>query len=257
MVKFYSTDYSYDYGFSAVSLAYFLRYPNPYSKHVSSTDTIDRNFDPQTQRLTTVRLHLKRSRLPPAVLKLLPRSSLGAGEDGSTQSFILEKSVIDVKEGWMETESRNLDWNNVLSVIERHTYRKPALAADSGAEMVSPSRTPPKDEDRTDVSVSVTLKSRIGEQIRKRRQRWGQQATATSVVDAGGPSATDEEPVRQGWFNSWTSGAMRSAIESISLQRTEKSQPKARKGMSVVLARLQNGGLQEVLEGMRQDRELA
>ena len=256
MVKFYSTDYSYDYGFSAVSLAYFLRYPNPYSKHVSSTDTIERHYDPQSQRLTTVRLHLKRSRLPPAVLKLLPRSTLGAGEDGSTQSFILEKSVVDVREGWMETESRNLDWNNVLSVIEKHTYRKPALAADSGAEMVSASITPPKDEDRTDVSVSVTLKSRIGEQIRKRRQRWGQQASATSVTGSG-EQVAEEEPAKQGFFSSWTSGAMRSAIESISLQRTEKSQPKARQGMSVVLARLQNGGLQEVLEGMRQDRELA
>lgn len=244
MVKFYSTNYSYDYGFSAVSLAYFLRYPNPYSRHVASTDTIDRYFDPETQRLTTVRLHLKRSRLPPAVLKFVPKSSLGASDDGSTQSFILEKSVVDVKEGWMETESRNLDWNNVLSVFERHTYRRPegTTIEDTG--------------DRTDVAVSVTLKSRIGEQIRKRRERWGQQANATSVLGSGDAIA-DDEPVKQGFISSWTSGAVRSAIESISLQRTEKSQPKARKGMSVVLDRLREGGVQAVLEGMRQDRELA
>lgn len=252
MVKFYSTNYSYDYGFSAVSLAYFLRYPNPYSRHVASTDTIDRHYDPETQRLTTVRLHLKRSRLPPIVLKLLPRSSLNAAEDGSTQSFILEKSVVDVKEGWMETESRNLDWDNVLSVIERHSYKRPAFVDDSGAAMImTPSKSQmPQDEERTDVSVSVTLKSRIGEQIRKTRRRWGQQAAAMS-------SGADEEPVKQSWFNNWTSGAVRSAIESTGLQRTEKSQPKARKGMSVVLARLQQGGLQAVLEGMRDDRELA
>ncbi|KXT05160.1 hypothetical protein AC578_8349 [Pseudocercospora eumusae] len=244
MVKFYSTNYSYDYGFSAVSLAYFLRYPNPYSRHVASTDTIERHYDPETQRLTTVRLHLKRSRLPPAVLKLLPKSSLGANEDGSTQSFILEKSVVDVREGWMQTDSRNLDWNNVLSVIERHTYRRPegTTIENSG--------------DQTDVAVSVTLKSRIGEQIRKRRERWGQQANATSVLGAGDAPA-EEEPVKQGFISSWTSGAVRSAIESISLQRTEKSQPKARKGMSVVLDRLREGGVQAVLEGMRQDRELA
>lgn len=256
MVKFYSSEYSYDYGFSAVSLAYFLRYPNPYSRHVASTDTIDRHYDPEAQRLTTTRLHVKRSRLPPAVLKLLPRSSLGASEDGSTQSFILETSVIDVKEGWMETESRNLDWNNVLSVIERHTYRRPTLTP-SGKELdISNGISLPKDEDRTDVSVSVTLKSRIGEQIRKRRQRWGQQASATSVVDTGEATSADEEPVKQSWFSSWSAGAVRSAIESISLQRTEKSQPKAQKGMSVVLARLQKGGLQAVLEGMRNDREV-
>lgn len=127
MVKFYSNNYSYDYSFSAVSLAYFLRYPNPYSRHVASTDTIDRHYDPETQRLTTTRLHLKRSRLPPAVVKLLPKSALGAADDGSTQSFILEKTVVDVNEGWMQTDSRNLDWNNVLSVIERQTYRRPAV----------------------------------------------------------------------------------------------------------------------------------
>ncbi|KAF2482788.1 MSF1 domain-containing protein [Neohortaea acidophila] len=238
MVKFYSTDYSYDYPFSAVTLAYFLRYPNPYSRHVASTDTISRSFNPETQRLTTVRLHLKRSRLPPAVVKLLPKSAVGTtNPDGSTQSFILERSVVDVKEGWMETESRNLDWNNVLSVIERQTYRRPPASGD---------------KESTDVTVSVRLKSRIGEQIRKRRQRWGEQASAASVT--GGEA--EEGAAKQGWFSTWSTGAIRSAIEAISLQRTEKSQPKAQLGMSVVLARLRNGGLEAVLAGMEQDREV-
>ena len=157
MVKFWTSDYTYDYGFSTVSLAYFLRYPNPYARHVASTDTIERHFDPETQRLTTVRLHLKRSRMPPAVVKLLPSSYMSnATPDGRTQSFILEKSVVDVREGWMESESRNLDWNNVLSVIEKHRYERPAGGG----------------EETTAVRISVTLKSRIGEQIRRRRARW-------------------------------------------------------------------------------------
>lgn len=244
MVKFYSSDYTYDYGFSTVSLAYFLRYPNPYARHVASTDTIERSFDPETGRLTTVRLHLKRSRMPPAVVKLLPSSYLGnAGADGRTQSFILERSVVDVKEGWMESESRNLDWNNVLSVIEKHRYERPkALAEGAGYN-----------EETTKVNISVTLKSRIGEQIRKRRAMWGEQATATSVMGGG----EEEVPLKkQGWLSSWGSGAVRTAIETISLQRTEKSQPKAQKGMKVVLERLRHGGLVEVLEGMRADREV-
>lgn len=253
MVKFYSSNFSYDYGFNAVSLAYFLRYPNPYSRHVASTDTISRAFDPVTQRLTTVRLHVKRSRLPPAIMKLLPRSTLGAAEDGSTQSYILEKSVVDVKEGWMETESRNLDWDNVLSVIERHVYSRPALANPTAEEIEYFRNTGivnSKESERTDVQVSVALKSRIGEQIRKRRARWGEQASATSIT--GG-----EEPERRGWFATWSAAPVRSAIEAISLQRTEKSQPKAVKGMTVVLERLRSGGLASVLEGMRQDRELS
>lgn len=263
MVKFYSTTYSYDYSFSAVSLAYFLRYPNPYSRHVASTDTISRHYDPDTQRLTTTRLHLKRSRLPPAVLKLLPRATLGASADGSTQSFILEQTVVDVREGWMQTESRNLDWNNVLSVIERQTYRRPAAEVAPGldVELHDPRRLAALNDEKTDVEVSVTLKSRIGEQIRKRRARWGEQANATSVGGisegaASGDTAEDETGVKQGWLSSWSSGAMRSAIEAISLQRTERSQPKAQKGMSVVLARLREGGLEAVFEGMKRDREV-
>ncbi|KAK5107728.1 hypothetical protein LTR62_000750 [Meristemomyces frigidus] len=249
MVKFYSSNYTYDYSFPAVSLAYFLRYPNPYSRHVSSTDTISRSFDPETQRLTTVRLHLKRSRLPSAVLQFLPKREVGTGGEGSSdgraESFILETSTVDVREGWMSTESKNLDWNNVLSVIERHTYSRPpgsnVLTEKAGLE------------DRTDVAVSVTLKSRIGEQLRKRRQRWGEQATASSV--AGGVG--EEEPlVKQGWFSSWSSSAVRAAIETVSLQRTERSQPKAKEGMAVVLQRLRHGGIQEVLEGMKADREV-
>ncbi|GAB1730672.1 hypothetical protein NU195Hw_g403t1 [Hortaea werneckii] len=285
MVKFYSKEYTYDYAFPAVSLAYFLRYPNPYSRHVASTDTISRHFDPETQRLTTLRLHLKRSRLPPAVVKLLPKSVMAdrAGSDGSTQSFILEKSVVDAKQGWMECESRNLDWENVLSVFERHSYRRaaggapemveggngatvPAANAAAAAGGVAGMETP----EQTHVAVSVTLKSRIGEQLRKKRQRWGEQASASSVMGGGEESASaaagawgkqaqqQQQPQQQqqGWFSSWGSGAVRSAIESISLQRTEKSQPKAQKGMSVVLSRLRSGGIQEVLEGMRRDREV-
>lgn len=106
------------------------------------------------------------------------------------------------------------------------------------------------DDENTDVEVSVTLKSRIGEQIRRRRARWGEQANATSVV------GDEETGAKQGWFSSWSSGAVRSAIEAISLQRTEKSQPKAKMGMSVVLARLREGGLEAVLEGMKRDREV-
>jgi 4-amino-4-deoxychorismate lyase len=82
---------------------------------------------------------------------------------------------------------------------------------------------------------------------------WGEQATATSVMGGG----EEEAPLKkQGWLSSWGSGAVRTAIETISLQRTEKSQPKAQKGMKVVLERLRHGGLVEVLEGMRADREV-
>jgi 4-amino-4-deoxychorismate lyase len=184
MVKFYSASETYPYPFPAVTLAYFLRYPNPYASHVLSTDTIARTFDPETQRLTTIRLHLKRSKLPSAVLKLLPKSLLGASATGESQTFILEKSVVDIKEGWMDTESRNLEWTGVLSVVERQKFLRPDPSTSTSPAAILDPNTPrrhgflnlgkdAKVEDSseiTDVTSSVTLHSHVGETWRKKRE---------------------------------------------------------------------------------------
>jgi 4-amino-4-deoxychorismate lyase len=264
MVKFYSSSETYPYPFPAVTLAYFLRYPNPYSTHVLSTDTIARSFDPDTQRLTTIRLHLKRSKLPSAVLKLLPRSLLGASATGDTQTFILEKSVVDVKEGWMDTESRNLEWTGVLSVVERQKFMRPDpskpaalhdedklwqgmetaarrhgfLNFNNGAKVEDSSET-------TDVVSSVTLHSHIGETWKKKRE---------AAASASAPTE-DEAPPKMGFLRSWGTQALQRNIEKIGLTRAQRSQPNAREGMKVVLERMREGGLVAVLEGMRKDRE--
>ncbi|KAH0264876.1 hypothetical protein KCU91_g11779, partial [Aureobasidium melanogenum] len=247
MVKFYSTSYSYDYSFPAVSLAYFLRYPNPYSTHVLSTDVISREYDPETQRLTTVRLHLKKSKLPPAVLKLLPRSIMGGAENGDSQAYILETTVVDVKEGCMEAESRNLEWTGVLSVVEKQVFRRQAFGSQpklsTATDLYSQQGT-----QNTDVTTTVILQSRIGENIRRRK--------AQRQAEAEADASEEEAPAKLGFFKSWAASPMQRSIEVIGLRRAEKSQPKAKEGMKVVLERLRQGGLVAVLEGMRQDREL-
>jgi len=261
MVKFYSSNETYSYPFPAVSLAYFLRYPNPYSTHVLSTDTIARNYDPETQRLTTIRLHLKRSKVPSAVLKLVPRSLLGTSASGESQTYILEKSVVDIKEGWMDTESRNLEWTGVLSVVERQKFIRPSPlvpedvkmrqamdgatqrqgfinfgAKGAGARVEDSGET-------TDVVSSVTLHSHIGETWKKKR--------AAAREDA----ADEEQPQKMGFLRSWGTAALQRNIEKIGLSRAQRSQPNAREGLKVVLERMREGGLVGVLEGMRQDRE--
>ena len=246
MVKFYSTSYSYDYSFPAVSLAYFLRYPNPYSTHVLSTDVISREYDPDTQRLTTVRLHLKRSKLPAAILKLLPRSIMGGAENGDSQAYILETTVVDAKEGWMEAESRNLEWTGVLSVIEKQVFRRQGLELQTKLP-ASVDLYGQQASQKTDVTTTVTLQSRIGENIRRRKAQ--KQAEAEAVEE-------EAPPAKLGFFKSWAASPMQRSIEVIGLRRAEKSQPKAKEGMTVVLERLRTGGLVAVLEGMRQDREL-
>lgn len=262
MVKFYSSTDTYSYPFPAVTLAYFLRYPNPYSTHVLSTDTIARHFDPETQRLTTVRLHLKRSKLPSAVVKLLPRSLLGASASGDTQTYILEKSVVDVKEGWMDTESRNLEWTGVLSVIERQVFRRPVPAIPDEVKIFQGMEGAARrhgflnfggtgsgaqvelNDETTEVESSVTLHSHVGETWRKKRRAAEE-----------GSSSDEEQPQKVGFLRSWGTQTLQRNIEKIGLTRTLRSQPNAREGMKVVLERMREGGLVGVLEGMRKDRE--
>ena len=252
MVKFYTSSHTYDFSFPTVSLAYFLRYPNPYSTHVLSSDVIERTFDPVTQRLYTTRLHLKKSKLPSAMLKLLPRSLLGhSASTGNTQSYILERSTVDIKEGWMRTESQNLEWTGVLSAIERQIYtpgpieRPPALPT-TFSDMAKPAERFSTDPtERTDVTTTVTLKSRLGQRLRKHR------AAAAEADDDEGHEK------KLGFFRSWSQASMQRTIEAIGLRRTSRSQPNAKEGMKLVLERLRQGGLSEVLEGMRRDREAA
>jgi 4-amino-4-deoxychorismate lyase len=241
MVKFFENSFNYEYvpdfcsdsadiysySFPAVTLAYFLRYPNPYSTHVVATDVIDSYFDPVLQRLHTTRLHLKRGKLPTAVVKLLPKSLLGSTKSNSSESFVLEKSVVDIKEGWMQTENRNLEWTGVLTVVEKQYFERP--------------RKPSGWDDRsTNVTTSVMLLSRLG-QGRLLRGRGKKQIT--------------EEP-KQGLFASLSSGGLQRSVEAIGLRRTSDANRKSREGMKVVLERLRTGGLVLVLEGMRQDQAI-
>ncbi|KAL8775024.1 MAG: hypothetical protein Q9209_000503 [Squamulea sp. 1 TL-2023] len=247
MVKFYESSFSYDYPFPAVSLAYFLRYPNPYAKHVLSTDVIDRHFDSDSQRLYTTRLHLKRSKLPPTVLKLLPKGILGSNSD-SGQSYILEKSVVDVKEGWMTTETRNLEWTGILSVVEKQSYIRPYRddVLDGGKI--------PNDAQigTTDVKTSTTFVSRFGQGgLRTARRKAGVlPADRSSELEV-----PDDVQPKRGFFSSWSASSLQRTIEAIGMRRTREALLKSKDGMNVVLSRMRSGGLVEVLEGMRKDRE--
>lgn len=252
MVKFYENSFSYNYPFSAVSLAYFLRYPNPYATHVLSTDVIDCHFDSANQRVSTTRLHLKKSKIPSAVLKILPKGILGSSSDAG-QSYILEKSVVDVKEGWMKTESRNLEWTGILSVIERQTFRRPYAPASIQPNQVEDLVGGTKGEN-TDVTTSVTLVSRYGQARILANKRKGEMPLASAESAA---IAEEEAPTKKGFFSNWSTSSLQRSIEIVGLRRIRTASVKSKDGMNVVLERLRNGGLVAVLDGMRRDQEAA
>ncbi|KAI9900870.1 hypothetical protein N3K66_005132 [Trichothecium roseum] len=224
MVLTHSTSHVYSHPFPTVTLAYFLRYSsprlNPFATHVLSTDTISSHVDPVTQRLHTTRIHLKKSRLPGAVFKLLPSSMTGGGS-GDKSSYVLETSIVDIKEGWMKTESRNLNFTGVLSVVEKQDFYLP--------------------EDRTaqetDVKVAVVFQSKIGERLRGK-------------IDQAQES---------GWFSGFASGwgakRVGQTIESMASKKTTDQLGKSRDGMRLILERIRNNGVLGVLETVRREHQ--
>lgn len=227
MVLTHTTNHTYSHPFPTVTLAYFLRYCspqiNPFAAHVLSTDTISSHVDPATGRLHTTRIHLKKSRIPSAVVKLLPASLTGGG--GDKKSYILETSVVDIHEGWMRTESRNLDFVGVLSVVEQQTYSTPQLPASTANAS-------------TDVSTTTIFRSRVGEKI---RERMGQASAAADGAQSGWLAKT----------------IIQRSIESIASRKTQDQLGKSREGMRAVLERLRNTGVKGILELTRMTRESA
>ena len=226
MVLTHTTSHTYAHPFPTVTLAYFLRYSspqlNPFAAHVLSTDTISSHVDSKTQRLHTTRIHLKKSRLPGAVYKLLPGSVTG-GTTGEKASYILETSVVDIKEGWMQTESRNLNFTGVLSVVEQQNFKLPN-------ENIST---------ETDVTTSVIFRSRLGEKL---RGRLGQ-----AHYEGGG--------FISGIIGGWGTKGIQRSIEKVASTKTLDQLGKSRDGMRLVLERIRNNGVIGVLETLRRERQ--
>ncbi|KAK8024637.1 PRELI-like family-domain-containing protein [Apiospora rasikravindrae] len=230
MVLTHTTNHSYTHPFPTVTLAFFLRYYspqlNPFSAHVLSTDTIDSHVDPETGRLHTTRIHLKKSRMPSAIIKLLPASVTGGA--GEKSSYVLENSIVDIKEGWMKTESRNLNFTGVLSVTESQHY----------------SATPPDQADSSNLSSAVARPMSANTWV----------STTFSYRSSLGSRKTDKAAANEensrgrfGWISGWGAKRIQSSIESIASNKTDDQIIKSRDGMKMVLERLRSNGVVAVL----------
>jgi hypothetical protein len=103
-------------------LAFFLRYPNPFARHVLSVDVLSRYVDPETGRLHTERLILKRGILPKWATSWLPLSSSAAG---GLDAWVIEESVVEPPGGRGEgsqptlvSEQGNLNHKKFMHVME-------------------------------------------------------------------------------------------------------------------------------------------
>ncbi|KAF8640384.1 hypothetical protein AX17_000054 [Amanita inopinata Kibby_2008] len=107
-MKFFTQSFLYDDSWSIVSLAFFLRYPNPYAAHVVSCDVISRTQTP-TGSLVTTRLILKKGSLP----RWAPK-----GIVSRTESWIIEESEVDPMGKTVRCTTKNLDHVKVMQVEE-------------------------------------------------------------------------------------------------------------------------------------------
>ncbi|KAF8343790.1 uncharacterized protein EI90DRAFT_2963644 [Cantharellus anzutake] len=108
MVKFFAKSHIYEESWSTVTLAFFLRYPNPHAAHVLSCDVLSRTHTSEGT-LVTKRLMLKRGAVP----KWLPRGIVSRAE-----SWIVEDSEVDPWGKVVRCTTRNLDHVKILNVKE-------------------------------------------------------------------------------------------------------------------------------------------
>jgi len=113
-MKFFSQSFLYDDPWSIVSLAFFLRYPNPYAAHVVSCDVVSR-FHTEAGSLITTRLILKRGALP----RWAPQGIVSRAE-----SWVIEESEVDPFGKTVQCRTRNLDHVKVMQVEESVLFKE-------------------------------------------------------------------------------------------------------------------------------------
>jgi len=114
MVKFFSQTHKYDDPWSTVTLAYFLRYPNPYASHVIACDVISRTVT-DSGTLKTTRLIKKTGAIP----AWFPSQFVTRAE-----TWVVEESEVDPEGRVTTCRTRNLDHVKVMQVQEDVVLRE-------------------------------------------------------------------------------------------------------------------------------------
>jgi hypothetical protein len=112
MAKFYSAENTFNYHFDQVLQAFWRRYPNPYSSHVLSEDTIFREVK-KDGKLYSKRLLTKTNKVPNWGKKFFKAKFV----------CIVEESVVDPKAKTLITYTRNIGFNKIMNVVEKVIYR--------------------------------------------------------------------------------------------------------------------------------------
>jgi len=110
MVKYYESSNIFNYTWDQVAKAFWRRYPNPYSTHVLSEDTICREV--QGDSLYTRRLITKTNSVP----------KWGERFVKSTIVSIVEDSYVNRKDKTIKTFTRNVGFTRLMGITENVVY---------------------------------------------------------------------------------------------------------------------------------------
>ncbi|CAO3701303.1 unnamed protein product [Rhizopus microsporus] len=102
------------YPWQNVTLAFWLRYPNPFASHVLAVDVLDRYVD-ENGILKTTRLVLKKGKAP----KWFPENILK-----NSEAFVIEESEVDPKNKTMITRTKNLNHVRVMQIEETQIFKQ-------------------------------------------------------------------------------------------------------------------------------------
>lgn len=111
MVELFSNAHVYKHPWSTVSSAFWLKYPNPSTPHVTEVDTVSRTLDAQGV-LTSTRVITCQSTLPAFIARM------GA----PSRVYALEESSVDPASMTLTVKSRNFTGASFLVVEETCTY---------------------------------------------------------------------------------------------------------------------------------------
>ncbi|WWD19323.1 hypothetical protein CI109_103781 [Kwoniella shandongensis] len=205
MVQVYKKTHSYPDPPPTPLLAFFLRYPNPFARHVLSVDVLDRTVNTTTGQIHTTRLILKRGILPKWATRWLPNAGLSGGR--GLDAWILEESIIDPP-GWGVGSSHQAMEDSNDTEEEMEFRRQPRLRVQQG-------------------NLNHRKLMHI---IESGELRAGPNGTTTHHTKA---------EVRSHFGGAW-SDLIRGRIESYGVGRFEGNSETSRKGMSLILTLLRN-----------------
>jgi len=105
--------HTFQHSWKDISIASWMKYPNPERPDVEAIDLLKKSFDPQTGILYTTRLVTIRSSIPSWILKITGTTA---------RNYFLEDSIIDPKNNQMILSSRNIRYNKLIELGEVCTY---------------------------------------------------------------------------------------------------------------------------------------